>query len=363
MKVKFTPTLLFALVWLLVLTSGANTRLAHAQIRHDAGGGILLDLKNPPAYSSERPDDKVEDALALGNSARSTKPPRYADAERAYRLAAKLGPRDPRPYIGLANVYSDQRRFKEATAAYMKALELVKVRQARGFMARRPARRPAASETAPPPRSVVTQPSPAPRVNYGGERNGEWLAYLGAALLQQGEFGRAGFEFKKAILQDPENAQWHALRGHSLLAQKRYAEAIASFEDALKLEPGYAGYKELLDQTSSEQTKALRQDSALVQTLEDKSWEITSERHGRTVCMLTAEGKMTCTSGNTPERAGLWKVEGGLLHTYTVEGDTHCAGGISDGRGTLFCDESLMPSTQHPDGRYSKWKETWRGKR
>lgn len=361
MKIKLTPTLLSALVWILVLTSGANTRLAHAQIRHDAGGGVLLDLKNPPAYSAERPDDQVEDALALGNSARSNRPPRYADAERAYRLAAKLGPRDPRPYIGLANVYSDQRRFKEATAAYMKALELVKVRQ-RGFMARRPARM--SEEATPPPAgTVAAQPSPAPRVNYGGERNGEWLAYLGAALLQQGEFGRAGFEFKKAILQDPNNALWHALRGHSLFAQKRFAEAIASFEDALKLEPGYAEYKELLDQTRSEQTKALPQDSTLAQTLEDSSLEISSERHGRTLCKLAAGGKMTCTSGNTPERAGLWKVEGGLLHTYTADVDSHCAGSISGGRGILFCDESLMPSTQHPGGRYSIWKETWRDKR
>ena len=39
--------------------------------------------------------DEVEDALALGNSARDAEPPRYQDAEKAYRLAAKLNDKDP----------------------------------------------------------------------------------------------------------------------------------------------------------------------------------------------------------------------------------------------------------------------------
>lgn len=59
----------------------------------------------------------VEEALALGNSARDDKPPRYQDAERLYRLAAKLDPKDRRPHIGLGNVFYDQKHYAEAAEA------------------------------------------------------------------------------------------------------------------------------------------------------------------------------------------------------------------------------------------------------
>ena len=52
--------------------------------------------KNNSAAADEL-SDAVEDALELGNSARDAEPPRYEDAEKAYRLAAKLDYHDPRP--------------------------------------------------------------------------------------------------------------------------------------------------------------------------------------------------------------------------------------------------------------------------
>jgi len=49
-----------------------------------------------PRQATRRPEpqkeDMIEDAIALGNSARDSNPPRYEDAERAYKLAAKLEP-------------------------------------------------------------------------------------------------------------------------------------------------------------------------------------------------------------------------------------------------------------------------------
>jgi hypothetical protein len=62
--------------------------------------------------------------LSLGNAARDRRPPDLASAEKAYRLAWKLKPTDPRPFIGLGNVYLDQERYPEAAKAYKEAIRL-----------------------------------------------------------------------------------------------------------------------------------------------------------------------------------------------------------------------------------------------
>jgi tetratricopeptide (TPR) repeat protein len=73
--------------------------------------------KNNPAATDDM-SGAVEDALALGNSARDAEPPRYQDAEKAYRLAAKLDDDDPRPYLGLANLWYDQKNYQAAAKMY-----------------------------------------------------------------------------------------------------------------------------------------------------------------------------------------------------------------------------------------------------
>src|SRR4029079_1263798 len=50
-------------------------------------------------------------------------PPRYEDSETAYRLAAKLDDRDPRPYLGLANLWYDQKNYQAAAKMYREATE------------------------------------------------------------------------------------------------------------------------------------------------------------------------------------------------------------------------------------------------
>ncbi len=82
----------------------------------------------PPPTASQTPVpvslEGVEEAIEQGNNARDQKPPDYEEAERAYKAAAKLAPNDERPFIGLGNIYYDQKRDEEAIAAYRKALEL-----------------------------------------------------------------------------------------------------------------------------------------------------------------------------------------------------------------------------------------------
>ncbi len=67
---------------------------------------------------------QVESALELGNSARDSNPPRFAEAERAYKLAADLDPVDARAHVGLGNTYFDQKRYAEAQVAFSRAIEL-----------------------------------------------------------------------------------------------------------------------------------------------------------------------------------------------------------------------------------------------
>jgi tetratricopeptide (TPR) repeat protein len=69
-------------------------------------------------------NESVEDAIEAGNKARNEKPPDYEEAERVYKVAAQLAPKDARAFEGLGNIYLDQNRNEEAVAAYRKAIEL-----------------------------------------------------------------------------------------------------------------------------------------------------------------------------------------------------------------------------------------------
>src|SRR5262245_5572599 len=56
-----------------------------------------------PALAASAVNKDLEDAIAAGNDARSADPANYDEAEKAYRLAAKIAPTDVRPYEGLGN--------------------------------------------------------------------------------------------------------------------------------------------------------------------------------------------------------------------------------------------------------------------
>ena len=67
---------------------------------------------------------QLEVALKYGNEAFQSSPPRYAEAEKYYLEAAKLNPKEERPYLGLGIVYAAQEKVKEAIQAFQKAIEL-----------------------------------------------------------------------------------------------------------------------------------------------------------------------------------------------------------------------------------------------
>ena len=67
---------------------------------------------------------QLEAALKRGRDAFEAKPPRYAEAEKCYLEAAKLNPKEERPYLGLGTVYAAQEKASDAIQAFQKAIEL-----------------------------------------------------------------------------------------------------------------------------------------------------------------------------------------------------------------------------------------------
>jgi superkiller protein 3 len=85
------------------------------------GGGGKANYNKTPAAGlpPEVVEERFEDALEEGNQARDAR--KYSDAEKSYRDAGQLKPKDWRGWYGLGNVYADQQRWDEAESAYRQA--------------------------------------------------------------------------------------------------------------------------------------------------------------------------------------------------------------------------------------------------
>jgi len=260
----------------------------------------------PPPATSEQPNDAVEDALFLGNSARDRTPPDLVSAEKAYRLAWKLNPVDPRPYIGLGNVYFDQQRYAEAARAYKDAIDLGKPikelavgKMLGGISSRKVG-------------SIRTVPE-----------NGDWHAYLGTALLGQQNAAEAEIELRYALAINRNNASWRAQLGSALASQKRYSEAAALLESALRLDGNNQTYRELLEKLQVLAGKATAADTAVAQRLVGTNWDVrvTGEKIIKGGCQLRAGGLLDCKPDDNQQslNPGLaWRIRDGLLELERV---------------------------------------------
>jgi tetratricopeptide (TPR) repeat protein len=83
------------------------------------GAGRSGGTGRPAALPPEVIEERFEDALDEGNTARDAR--KYVEAEKAYRSAGQLKPKDWRGWYGLGNVYTDQGRWDEAEKAYKQA--------------------------------------------------------------------------------------------------------------------------------------------------------------------------------------------------------------------------------------------------
>lgn len=81
------------------------------------GGGKYN--KSPASLPPEVVEERFEDALEEGNTARDAR--KYTEAEKSYREANQLKSKDWRAWYGLGNVYTDQQRWDDAENAYKQA--------------------------------------------------------------------------------------------------------------------------------------------------------------------------------------------------------------------------------------------------
>lgn len=236
--------------------TSAARRAAVTTPEREAAQGATSEGGADGAAGTSTTEDVLEDALWLGNEARDSDPPRYKEAERAYRLAAKLAPKDLRPHIGLGNILWDQKRLDEAAAAYRNAVQLsgpynakitteVRKREREAEIEERAARR--SGRRPRPIKRTARRLSDEARFLYASAALlGQGQAYLGATLIQKGSYAEAEAALKRATAQNPENAEWWALLGAAQLAQKKNAAARRSLRSAAFLEPGDERYAELL---------------------------------------------------------------------------------------------------------------------
>ena len=297
------------------------------------GGARLIfgTTKNPQAKPSNQraqtsaQREQVNDALALGNAARDRKPPDFASAEKAYRLAWKLNPFDPRPYVGLGNLYMDQRKFGEAAKAYQDAIHF-------GAMERRSGSGRAAATVSSAARVRPTD---------GLTTLAQWHAYRGMALLGEENLRKAEKELIDAIAMDPGKAEWRAGLGYCLFMQERFSEAVDAYKKAGELQSNNDRYKQLLKEAQTKSKLSSSKDATIRKQLEGTVWETHFEpAKGNGTCRLLATNAVECTlTDDWLQYPNLsWRVEDGFLHLIrSATAERSCVGRIKDNEIRLRC--------------------------
>jgi len=291
------------------------------------GGARLIfgPTQNPSSKSSSKraqtpvQREQVNDALALGNAARDRNPPDFASAEKAYRLAWKLNPFDPRPYVGLGNLYMDQRKFAEAAKAYQDAIHF-------GAMERRSGSGSVAAA------EIST--------TDGVNTFAQWHAYRGMALLGEQNLRKAEHELIDAIVMDPSKAEWRAGLGYCLFLQERFTEAADAYKKASELQPNNDTYKQLLKEAQTKSKLSSAKDAAIRKQLEGTDWETHLEpAKGNFTCHLLPRNSVVCTLDDRVEYANLtWRVQDGLLQLIRIAtNERFCTGPIKSNEIRLRC--------------------------
>ncbi len=198
-----------------------------------AGGGRLSGSAKARAAAAEA----HERVIAKGNAARSAPTPRYSEAEQQYKLAAAQDPNDPRAHAGLGNIYLDQGRYNEATAAYSQALKVkadyVPAYQPLAYSLARLNRFPEATETL---NQAYKQ-----ELQIRNEVLSNAYKNLGNAYNGLKQYNEAADALKHATEIEPNNAAAYFNLGLALHSGGRYSEAIEAYKAVIKLRPELAG--------------------------------------------------------------------------------------------------------------------------
>jgi len=309
------------------------------------------------AKSTSETNTNVEDALTLGNAARDRNPPDFGSAEKAYRLAEKLDPTDPRPWIGLANVYWDQRRFYEAGQAYKQALSLVRLPKVNTFMSEIEGKR-EKSPSSKPLGGSIPKPKRRPHLRAAigfGLSRGDTLSpllntYLAASLVEQDNPNDAEIAMRRSLRSNPRNSEWQGILGYILFLQSRYGSAARAFELALKHDPRNKRYEGFLKRSMLYAEEHSSNDKATPKQLNGRAWDIQTDRGmnypGR--CTLEPGGKVRCNY------AGLdllnWTIQDGFVELSSPVSATTCTGRLIEKTIQMRC---IVPD-QH---LYAVWSQ------
>jgi Flp pilus assembly protein TadD len=173
-------------------------------------------------------DSLADEMIELGNSLRSGTEPRFAEAERAFRIAARLDPEDARPHAWIGDINFAQQRWAEAEAALRRAIQLDPddfVSYARlSYLFSRLGRFPEAETAANQVKRL------RPNAFYG-------YCSMGWSKFRNRQYGEAETEYRRAIELSPETAGLHADLGLVLIRRGRFAEAAESLRRAIQLDP------------------------------------------------------------------------------------------------------------------------------
>jgi tetratricopeptide (TPR) repeat protein len=177
-------------------------------------------------------DENLEEAIELGNLARDDRD--YVAAERAYRRAQSIRPRDSRAIYGLGNIFSDQQRWEEAEKSYRQAIALEpespEAHIALSFVLSQPVAGINLSE-----RYAEAEKMARRAIELDA---GNAVAYdqLGVALELGGKIGiETEQAYRNAIRLDPEFALAYAHLGRLLRRNGVNKESAAAYKDAIRL--------------------------------------------------------------------------------------------------------------------------------
>jgi cytochrome c-type biogenesis protein CcmH/NrfG len=144
--------------------------------------------------------------------------------------ASQLKPDDARAHYNLGNTLAEQKKLKEAVAAYKKAIQL-KPDFAEAYLGLGRALRKQKKldeAVAASRKAIALKPDFAEAYNN-----------LGLALYEQKKLDEAVAAFRQVLKLDPTFPEAHFNLGNALREQKKLDEAVAAYRQAIRLRPAY----------------------------------------------------------------------------------------------------------------------------
>jgi tetratricopeptide (TPR) repeat protein len=210
---------------------------------------FLAACKPPPPPTPQPPSavERHRQKMEQGEQALKNNPPKYADAEQAFKDAKSLLPDDPRAFYQLGQLYSAQSRYDEAIAEFAGARKLKSndplIHSALGiayFQKKNYA-------------GAVLALQDAATL---GAADVDTYLYLGRAHFNLNVFQEAVIAFKRASELRPADAQLHFEIGEAYFKLNQPTEAFDSYNSAVDADPAFLAAAQKLVELKPRDPKA-----------------------------------------------------------------------------------------------------------